>query len=75
MIVLRQQKVVGGTRSEAKDRRWYAGEALSTFCKFTKGLEGGSRNKSHILRGDSEGGAQHPHNRFLDTTVRFSRKT
>ena len=50
MIVLRQQKVVGGTRSEAKDRRRYAGEAFSTFCKFTKGLESGSRNKYHILR-------------------------
>ena len=50
MIVLQQQKVVGGTRSEAKDRRWYAGEALPTFCKFTKALEGGSRNKHHILR-------------------------
>ena len=35
MIVLRQQKVVGGTRSEAKDRRWYAGEAFSTSSRAT----------------------------------------
>ena len=48
--VLSLQKVVEGTRSAAKGRRGHAGEAFSTFCKFTKGLEDGSCNKYHILR-------------------------